>query len=223
MDPLPKFYMAITGWIGVFWMVAVHSSLQLNARKDYFLVRQWMILMNEWPGKCGENYVAVGLGEEANKKFWLTENRVNRAWFRGLNLVLAAGCVVFCSQQFFIPFPDVDWTTYALLQSVHIVANSIAIYGYLHTLYTVNLFYLQVMRFLTKKFDYLSVQCERLGRPRTDKISDRKLGHLIDQYTRVEWELATQNNFWKSYLGSNVFSYFGVGVLVGRLIFTFKF
>lgn len=209
--------MAVVGVLGMFWILMVHFVLnKLNARKDHFLVRKWMVLMNEMPGKRGENYQVVGLSAEENQKFWLIENYVNRLWFRMINLCLVVGCVVFCSQQFFISFPDVSWTTYVLLQAFHLVTNSIAIVGYLHSLYTVNLFYLEVMKFLAKKFAYLSVQCKRLGRPRTDMISDRKLGLLIDQYFTVESEVVTQNDFWKSFIATNVICYFVCGVLVGR-------
>lgn len=81
------------------------------------------------------------------------------------------------------------------------------------------------MKFLAKKFAYLSAQCELLGRPKSDKISDRKLGRLIDQYTTVESEVLYQNNFFKAFLGTNVICYFGAAVLVGRqfLLSKFKF
>lgn len=211
--------MAVVGLICVVWILMLHFVLtKLNARKDYYLVRKWMILMNEMPTKRGANYQVV-LSEEENKKFWMTENYVNRVWFRTINLCLAAGCVIFNSQLFFISFPDVDMVTYVLLQSFHLITNSIAIIGYLHSLYSVNLFYLEVMQLLTKKFAYLSAQVKLLGRPKTDKISDRKLTNLIDLYITVESEVVTQNNFFKSFLGTNVFCYFGVGVLVGPKCF----
>lgn len=127
------------GVIGVVWILMVHFVFKLNARKDYFLFRKWMILMNEWPIESGANNEVVGLSTETNEKFWLTENHVNRVWFRTVNMCLAVGCVVFCSQQFFISFPNVPMTLYILLQTFHIITNSIAVVGYLHSIYTVNL------------------------------------------------------------------------------------
>lgn len=215
--------MSIVGVLGVVWMFTLHFVLNhFGAKKDYYLVRKWMIMMNEMPTKKDADYQVVGLSSEANKKFWAAEKYLNWLWFRVITSSLVVVCIAFCAQQFFIPF-DVEIVTYALLQTVHIVLNSIGIIGYLHSLYTVNLFYLEVMKLLAKKFAYLSDQVNLLGQPKTDIIDDRQLSKLIYEFNCVEDELLTQNNLFKSFLGANVIYYFGAGVLVGSLNSKFDF
>ena len=171
--------MSVVGVIGFAWMLTLHFVLNcMGARKDYYLIRKWMVLMNEMPTQNGADYKAVGLPPDAAERFWAAENQLNYVWYRVINVCLVVACFVFCAQQFFISF-ETDIVTYVLLQTLHIAFNSIAIIGYLHSIYTTNLFYLEVMKLLAKKFAHLSGQVRLLGQPKTDKINNQKLANLI--------------------------------------------
>lgn len=87
----------------MFWGPSYHLVFNhINARNDFRLLRFWMQLTLELPVKSDKDYQVAGLTQEENKKFWLTESRINHVWYRAMNWYVAIISVVYSSQLFFV-------------------------------------------------------------------------------------------------------------------------
>ena len=115
---------------------------------------------------------------------------------------------------FLVKFPDWDWYSYVLLQTIHIVHNSYYVIGFQHLIDTCSLFVVISIAYYTKKFAFIGRQLRRLnvsGRKRTD---NRRLANLINDFTTVHVELLKMRKFFSGLIGCHVVGYFGLAALV---------
>ena len=109
----------------------------LNAKHDYRLFKFWAKLTYEMPAKSDADYAVAGLSRKANKAFWMAEKRFNQIYFRVLNFALGVAYCVYSSQLLFVHF-EIDWITYILVQTFHVVYLSWFIYMFLGSVFSVN-------------------------------------------------------------------------------------
>ena len=166
----------------------------------------------EIPARSEKDWSVVGLSRKENKRFWQIENKVNHYWYRGINFTLLVGCFIFSVQFFMVSFHQVDWTTYVLFQVVNISHFCFFLFRFLHIVYTVNLMLVAVIRFLSKKFNYIRKKIVALGRSRKE-VNNRKLFRLLRDYNFVHVELEEMNCFFRQYVGYNTVHFFILGIL----------
>lgn len=164
------------------------------------------------PARSEDDYEVIGLPKEENRKFWAIEQKVNYVWYRMINGFLMFALIVFNAQFFFVIF-DVNIFVYVIVESLQILHTSYFLYAFLHAIYTVNLFSIEFMKFMEKKFGYLSKQIEELNNSKTRLIDNRSLAKLIFEYSYVQLELVEMNNFFKLFNLINLVHYFGVATL----------
>ena len=68
---------------------------------------------------------------------------------------------------------------------------------FLGVAYTLNVFYIEIIVFLSKKLGYIAKQIENANSSKSKLINNRKLTGLIVDYNRVLLELIEMNNFFK--------------------------
>lgn len=92
---------------------------------------------------------------------------------------------VFNVQMFLVRFPEVDWYSYVLLQTIHIVYNCDFILGFLHSIYTISLFMVMVIRYFIVKFNYIGRQVKCLNASKVKRVDNRRLAKLVRDYNQV--------------------------------------
>lgn len=195
------------------WLSLTQISFSyLNSRDDYRLFKFWAKITYEMRAKSESDYIVAGLSGEENKKFWLWEKRFNHLYYRILDVCLWIAYFVYCSQLFFVPF-DIDWITYLLVQTFQVTYTSWFIYVFLGSVYSVNIFYIMIMRYLSMKFRYISRRIQRLYAGR-GPVDNRKLSVLIVEYNEVHYELIQLNEFFKYYAGFTLVGFFFFAILM---------
>lgn len=179
------------------WMLFSHSSISyLNAKNNFYLFKFYFKLTQETPAKCEGDHRVAGLSAAETKKFWLAEKLFNHLYYRVLRLSLYPVYAIYCSQFFFVQF-EVNSIIFLLTQTLHGIVTSYFIYLCLTSMYTLNLFYVQSMRFFDRRFSSISKQLQRMGRSKTKGIN-KKLFRLLCEHTAVHFELIQINNFFKA-------------------------
>lgn len=160
--------------------------------------------------KSEKDYKVVGLSKEENKHFWVAEDQFNSTWYRVLNYSILIFSNAINVQFLFVRFPDVHIVVYIFFTTINIAhgtwvlrlaldnrlfigcvfhlqffQNSYFAFSFLHSMYTVNLFLVQLMRFFCTKFRYLAKQLTQLNESKGRKIDRRKLSRLVYEYVRV--------------------------------------
>ena len=101
----PRFFMGIAGFVAALWGLSFNYVFSwLNTRNDYKLFRIWMRMTLEIPVKNNRDYRVPGLSGKKNKRFWQTEDYVNRIWYRVFN-----GYIIFISLFFGLQLFFVRW------------------------------------------------------------------------------------------------------------------
>lgn len=67
---------------------------------------------------------------------------------------------------------------------------------------TMNLFYIQSIRYILLKFSYIAKHLQRMSTKK--RLDNAKLRSLIFDFNRVQFELAEINDFWKELTGWNI-------------------
>lgn len=115
-----KDFLSTAAVVALYWMIQLHYTFNhQNARKDY-LFRWWMHITYEVPAKSESDYQVAGLSKEANKRFWLDEDRFNAIWYRVLNYSLVIFSCVINVQHFFVRFESVHIVTYIFFTTINI-------------------------------------------------------------------------------------------------------
>ena len=183
----------------MFWALAHHWAFNhINGRNNYELFRKWMRLSGELPTN-GDRQV-VGLSEE-NANFWSKESHFNYYWYRVVSWSNVVLCLVFSVQLFIVRFKDVDWCTYILVQSIHLLHLFFACFCFLYQFLVINIFFLQIIRFFCLKFKFFARRLARLDASRSKKMNDQRLARLIYSYNQVHLELIETNDFFRNFLG----------------------
>lgn len=196
------------------WLSLTQISFSyLNAREDHRLFKIWAQVTYEKPAKTERDYIVAGLSRKENKKFWLAEQKFNSLFNRVLNFALWVAYFVYCSQLFFVRF-DVDWITYSLVQTFQVTYSSWFIYVFLGSVYSVNVFYIMIIRFLSLKFGYMGKQVQLVNAEPIKSVCDRKLARLIVENNAAHLELIELNNFFKFYAGFNLVGFFFFAILL---------
>ena len=206
----------------VFWVLAHHYVfLHLNAREDYYLFRKWMQITCELPANNEGDYRVPGMSRKEHRAFWSKERNFNYYWYRVVGWCLIVLCVLLSVQLFIVHF-DIDWCTYVLAQSFAVFHLTYMVYYFLHQLYSINLFCLQITRFLSLKFKCIARRLVRLNKglnvSRAKMINNRRLAKLIYSYNQVHLELIEANDFFKDFLGVNVIFFCIYALLVMFLV-----
>lgn len=160
-----KFFMAFAGLAGGSWGLSLHWTFNyLNARNDFYFFRVWMRITQELPAKSEQDYEVNGLPREENKRFWQTEKRLNSLWLKVSSGFIGVSCIVFCGQLFLVPF-EADLSVYVLVQTLHVLHSSYSLVVYLHSFFSINLFYIWTMKFTSTRFAHIARQVQRLCAP----------------------------------------------------------
>lgn len=196
------------------WILSVHYIYNyVNAKNDYRLYIRWMQLTQEVPAKTDR---VAGLSRAENRSFWSAEKLLFYYFHRILAVFLVIFLVV-VNSLFFIFLFDVDWPTYVLFQTISICHDSYMVYWFLQNFYTINLSCIVVMVFFAKRFRFIAKRLERLNRPKSTPIDNRKLARLVRDHKRVELELLEINEFFKNFLGTNLGHFFFHGITLTML------
>lgn len=86
---------------------------------------------------------------------------------------------------------------YKLFLSDHLPVQSLSLGG----IYTINVFYCEIILFFTKKFRNLGKQLKILNATKGKLIDNRRLSRLLYDYNRVLHEMDELNEFFKHYTG----------------------
>lgn len=190
--------MGIVGAVLSSWLFSVHLCFtRLNIRHDYYLFKLWMRITFEIPAKKDEDYKVVGLSRTENKRFWAAEDEFNRRFSKTLNFILFVWCFIFPTQIFFVKYEIDSMLIYVLAQTVNFIYTALIIWFFLGLIYSLNVFYIEIVMFCGKKVDHISKQIERMNVSKTKLVDNRKLSRLIVEYNRVLFELIQMNKFFK--------------------------
>lgn len=99
---------------------------------------------------------------------------------------------------------------YIFFQAFHVVIVSYGLFSLIHCFYSLNLFYVTCMLFFTKRFRFIGREVERMSVSKSKPIDNRKLSRLIIEHNIVHYDLIQINDFFKSFVGFNLISYFTV-------------
>lgn len=213
-----KYFMGFIGLAGASWGLALHLTFNhLNAKNDFRRFKFWMKISHELPVKSEQDYEVFGWTKEKNKRFWQAEKRLNSLWIKVSSYFILLSCVVFSGQLFLVPF-DVNITTYILVQTVHVLHSSYSLIVYMHSFFTINLFYVSVMHWTSKRLAHISKKVERLNEPKartviSAKRINYKIARLIRDCNRVHFDLIELNNFFCFFTGFNLIHFAAVGIL----------
>ena len=86
---------------------------------------------------------------------------------------------------------------YAIAQAVNFLYTALIIYLFLGVAYTLNVFYIEIILFLSKKLHNIAKRVDRANTDRKKTIDNRKLTRLIIEYNRVLFEQMEMNDFFK--------------------------
>ena len=174
----------------------------------------------------------VGISRADYKQFWTAEDEFNGRYIRVQNWFIVFTCLVFDIQLFMVSF-DVDFVVYIAFQIFHALNGNFFTWNFLYTIYTgalvhpvifsqnqiqisyfnlVNVFYIECLLFMFKKFRHISQQVQGLGKAKP--VNNRSLARLIFEYNRMNAELVEFNDFFKDFLGHNVVHFFGLAVFL---------
>lgn len=202
----------------LFWILALYIIFShLNARKDYDLFLKWMVMSNEIPPQEERIGRVAGFSRRENSNFWMKEQNFNYYWYRVvscLTLLLSPGFTV---QLFMLHF-DVNPLTYILVQAFNVFHCVYVVFHFFHSLYTTQLFCLQIIHFFCLKFKCIVSRLRYLNASGNSKLKNRRLARLIHQYNRVQLELIEANNFFKNFLGVNAVVFFFYALLMMFLV-----
>lgn len=149
------------------------------------------------------DHKVVGLPPEEHKRFWGIEDKFNSRFIRAMNTYIVFNWLVFGVQLFLIPF-DVNLLIYILVQAVQIANGNFFEWNFFHSIYTLNVFFIECMWFLSKKFQHLSKKIRSLRATKTKLVYNQELAKLIKDYNEVVAELTDINDFFKNFLGNNL-------------------
>ena len=171
----------------------------------------------ELPAKSDEDYNVIGLSQDENKKFWLNEVDFNYQYNRVFNSFTVMACLALNSQLLYMFFDVIDIYTYVIVSIVHFIHASFFIYAIFHMIYTLNVFFITIMNFFRKKFNYISKQLEHIQHEKVE-LNNPKLSRLIYDFNYVYLELIHQNNYFKHLSGIN-FLHYSVSAVIASFIF----
>lgn len=107
---------------------------------------------------------------------------------------------------------------YVFAQAVHYLHTALIIWLFLGVIYTLNVFYIEIVIFCSKKIGHIAKQIELMNVSKTKLVDNRKLSRLIVEYNRVLFELTQMNNFFKNYIGTSFFHFFLFCVLLSSVV-----
>lgn len=119
--------------------------------------------------------------------------------------------------MFIVKFPDVDWPSYVIFQTIHILHNSYVLVGYQHIFFTVALFEAMIIWYFKIKFAFIGRQIKRLNTitgSKKRRAYNRRLAMLIGDFNTAHVEMLKMRKYFRNYCGCNIVHYFGLSVLV---------
>ena len=174
-----------------------------------------MRLTLELPAKpVDRDYKTVGLPRKANQAFWLDEDQFNYNWNSAINGLLFFFSLVVSVLLFIGPYDGPIDAGYLLLQTVHSAHVHLVFFSFLNSVYSLNLFFNQLLNFFAKKFRHLLKRVQRLNA--AGRVDQRKLAKLIYQFQVVNFELMEMNAFFSSFVGVSLIHSSGFIVFVSK-------
>lgn len=172
------------------------------------MFRRWMELTMEAPARK-----VIGIPQETNKLFWAVEDKFNHRYIQISNCMLVLNWLVFDFQLFMVSF-DVEIVVYIVFQAFHALNGNFFIWSFLFSVYTINVFFIECLWFLSKKFRHIGQQVQHLASSKSKQVYNRDLARLISEFNLVQKELAEINNFFKNFLGHNIIHFFGLAIVM---------
>ena len=168
-----------------------------------------MRLTQEIPAESDPNYKLVGLSKEENDKFWQTERWFNQIFYRSANCALAFFSIIISGLLFAVRFESVDLWFYLFMQTVNALHLACFFFSFYHSIYTMQILYIAVVKILTKKFNRIASRAARLSASKAKLINNQRLSRLLLDHNRVNLELLEMNAFFSNFIGANLVHLFG--------------
>ena len=138
-----------------------------------------MKLTMEMPARGKDD--VVGLSRAENEQFWMAEDEFNSLYGRIQNGFIVLAWLVFDVQLFMVSF-DVEIVVYIVFQTFHMFNGNFFIWNFLFTVYTLNVFFIECLLFVAKKFRRISQKVQHLRASKTQRINNQRLARLIYEY-----------------------------------------
>lgn len=164
----------------------------------------------EVPSDNDGDYRVAGMSRKEHKNFWVKERNFNYHWYWIASCNNFSLGLMFSVALFMVPF-DVSIYIYVPVQTFNMFHCVYALFYFLHSVYTTNIFILQIIHFLSLKFKCIGRRLARLDGSDNKKV-DRRLTGLILDFNRVQLELIEVNDFFKNFVGVNTIFFFIISV-----------
>lgn len=162
-------------------------------------------MTGEIPAREKSDQKLIGWSDAESQEYWLKEERFNYYYYRVMNWSFLFGFSLVNLQYFLSDF-DVPLVVFILVQLINSFHNSHYAFGLLHSIYSGNLFYTQIIRFLAKRFRAIGRQVARMNAKK--KVDNRKLAKIIYEFNRTEHDLMEMNQFFREFVGTNILHFF---------------
>ena len=200
------------------WGIAHHVVFNhLNAKNDYYLFKQWMYLTQELP--TSDRPFAIT--KEENNQFWRTADWFNGLFVRLVNYSIVPLSTVIAVGLFVVHFENVNFWVFLGIQVINIWHLPAFFFYFFHSIHSVNVMYIEVMRILTKKFNSIAKRTAQLNSRRAKMVDNRKLSQLLFEHNRIHVELQEMNAFFCNFVSMNLVHLFSYGMMVSARIVNF--
>lgn len=187
-------------------MMILFNYLSLK-RNDLILL--WLRISNEIPPS--DAFHLIGLSKRENKEFWTKENEYNLLYDKILKLLIIFITVMF-NFSIFLDTYGYEPYIYIPFITIHFLHNSYYMYAFFNMVYFNIFFFLTILKFFTKKFDFIAKKLRKLSFE--NKNSDnRNLSEIIFSFEGVHLEAIKINDLFKHFIGINLVYFFFICVL----------
>lgn len=196
--------------IGLWITSLIFLSNHINRKKEDLLLF-WFKTTYEIPAKNKDDYKVVGLSAKENKRFWDDEDKFNIQYNKIVKLFIIFVAIVF-NFPLFLNTYGFEPHIYLPFMFLNFLHNGYYVYAFFEMVYFNIFFFLTILKFYSKKYDYITNKINELKRK--NKISNnQKLSRLIFDFNLIYLEIAKINDLFKNFIGINLFYYFILSTL----------
>ena len=163
-----------------------------------------MFLTQEIAPKNDSDYKLVGLSKEESNKFWRLADWFSQIFYHSSSGFLILFTIVISIGLFLVPFEHVGIWFYLTIQAIHAAHIACFLLFFYHSIYTMSVLHIAVMRVITKKFKRMVDRVRRLNAPGAKLINNRSLSRLIIEHNKIHVELQEMNTFFSRFVGVNL-------------------
>jgi hypothetical protein len=175
----------------------------LNTKKPKLLI-YWMKMTNQLP-----DYEVIGLSKKKYNEFWTKEKEIFGKYMKYYPYFVLYFTLLFTIQLFFVKF-ETNLLNLLFFNTLHSINMYFFFHVLLHFYYTINGFYLTVIKFLTIKFNFIFRKIKKIEK--SYQIQNYKLDSLVFDFFYVLLEADLLNQYWSLFFGLNFIFFFIYGV-----------